>query len=380
MKERILALKKNLPNYLELWKALCNMETPSSCREELNKQADFIESFALEQGFTVSRQSHTAAGDTLIVELVGDDSLAPIALLAHMDTVHEKGAFGYPPVKEKDGILYGPGVFDCKGGICVALLTMQVIAQTTEKHRTLRLILNSDEEDGRYLLDERAEFIQNAARGCCAAFNMEAGRADSLTVGRKGVLRAKLQIRGIAGHAGNNYFESASAVCEAAHKILELEAQSTQEGLTYNCGLISGGTAANIVPEICTIEVDIRYKNARQYEQALATLEQLSKSTYIKGCTTECKIISTLPAMECTDANLALFEKVMEASRALGMQELLPLQRGGGSDSAYTVAIGIPTVCSMGTVGRYEHTIREQADIDTLKSRALLLVESIIRV
>lgn len=380
MKERVLALQKYFPQYLELWKTLCNMETPSSCRESLNQQADFIESFALEQGFVVSRQSYAAAGDTLIVELVGDDSLAPIALLAHMDTVHEKGAFGYPPVKEKEGILYGPGVFDCKGGICVALLAMRFIADSAQKHRTLRLILDSDEENGNYLMDAREKFIQNAARGCCAAFNMEAGRANSLTVGRKGVLRAELLIRGIAGHAGNNYFESASAVCEAAHKILELEAQSTEEGLTYNCGLIRGGTAANIVPEACTIELDIRYKNAKQHEQALATLKELTKNTYIKGCTTECEILSTLPAMECTDANLALFEKVMEASRALGMQELLPLQRGGGSDSAYTVAIGIPTVCSMGTVGRYEHTIREQADIDSLKSRALLLVESIVRI
>lgn len=380
MKERSLALEKSLQKYLGLWKMLCNMETPSSCKEALNRQADFIESFALEEGFSVSRQSYDSAGDTLIVELVGDNSLEPIALLAHMDTVHEIGAFGYPPVREKDGILYGPGVFDCKGGICVAMLAMRVIADTAKKHRTLRLILNSDEETGRYLLEKREEFIKNASRGCCAAFNMEAGRVDSLTVGRKGVLRAELLIRGIAGHSGNNYFESASAICEAAHKILALEAQSTKEGLTYNCGIISGGTAANIVPETCTIEVDIRYKNAKQYKHALATLKEIAENIYIRGCTTEYKILSKLPAMECTESNIALFKKVMEASRALGLPELQPLERGGGSDSAYTVAVGIPTVCSLGTVGRYEHTIREQADINSLKSRAQLLAETIVRI
>ena len=380
MKKRETVLQKLLPEYIDFWKSICRMETPSSDKEALNQQADSIEAFAKARGFDVCRQSHKNAGDTLTVELVGKSDAAPIALLAHMDTVHKKGAFGESVVTEKDGVLYGPGVFDCKGGICVALLAMQVLAETAEKHRTLRLILNSDEEDGRYLLNERAEFIQNAARGCCAAFNVEAGRADSLTVGRKGVLRAKLQVRGIAGHAGNSYFESASAVREAAHKILALEKQSTEEGLTYNCGVIHGGTAANIVPEACTIEADIRYKNAEQHEHALTTLKEIAENTYVKGCTTECEILSDLPAMECTDANLRLFEKVMEASRALGMQELLPLQRGGGSDSAYTVAIGIPTVCSMGAVGRYEHTIREQADIDSLKSRALLLAETIVRI
>ena len=84
--------------------------------------------------------------------------------------------------------------------------------------------------------------------------------------------------------------------------------------------------------------------------------------------------------MECTKGNIALFEKVADIARSLGMGELEAMERGGGSDSAYTVAIGIPTVCSMGTVGRYEHSTREEADISTLTSRACLMAESILAV
>ena len=91
-------------------------------------------------------------------------------------------------------------------------------------------------------------------------------------------------------------------------------------------------------------------------------------------------MIHVRPAMECTKENLALFEKVAKAARELGLGELLPMERGGGSDSAYTVEIGIPTVCSMGTVGRFEHTVREESQIDSLASRAMLLVESILAV
>ena len=71
---------------------------------------------------------------------------------------------------------------------------------------------------------------------------------------------------------------------------------------------------------------------------------------------------------------------VASVARTLGMGELLPKERGGGSDSAYTVEIGIPTVCSMGIVGRYEHSVREEADVRTLESRALLMTESIFKV
>ena len=56
------------------------------------------------------------------------------------------------------------------------------------------------------------------------------------------------------------------------------------------------------------------------------------------------------------------------------------MERGGGSDSAYTVEIGIPTVCSMGTVGRFEHTLKEESQVNSLESRARLLVESILKV
>ena len=373
------AIKDALPEYLDFWKTICDMETPSSDKHALNSQADYIEQFCKEKGFYVFRQTHEVAGDTMVVEIRGDSDKSPVALLAHMDTIHEIGAFGYPPVREKEGILYGPGVFDCKGGIAVSLLAMESIAKSGMEHATIKLILNSDEEDGRFVGDEGVRFIQDAARGACAAFNAEAGRDDSLTVGRKGIIKAELQIHGIAGHAGNAYYECASAIREAAHKILELEAQSEGD-ITYNCGIVSGGTAVNVVAEHCNVGVDIRFKNAEQQKTALEVLEKVAKATYVEGCVTQLQIAHIRPAMECTQENLELFEMVAGVARTLGMGELLPKERGGGSDSAYTVEIGIPTVCSMGTVGRYEHSVREEADVSTLESRALLMAESILKV
>ena len=367
------------PIYLDFWKAICAIETPSNDQNALNHQADFIEHFCITRGFTVRRQHYLSAGDTLVVELPGQSNIDPVALLAHMDTVHAPGAFGCPPVREENGVLFGPGVFDCKGGIAVCLLAMESLAAIGYSHRTIKLILNSDEENGSYIGSEGIAFIQNESRGACAAFNAEAGKAGSLTVGRKGIMAVEIEVSGTAAHAGNAYFQGCSAIKEAAHKIIALESNS-DENITYNCGLIQGGTARNIVPDHCKISVDIRFQNTEQQKQAADVVRNITDTTYINGCSATWRIIKIRPAMECTKDNLALFEIVAQTAKELNLPPVLPLQRGGGSDSCYTVGIGIPTVCSMGPVGRYEHTIQEQADIHTLPQRALLMAASILKI
>lgn len=47
---------------------------------------------------------------------------------------------------------------------------------------------------------------------------------------------------------------------------------------------------------------------------------------------------------------------------------------GGGSDSAYTTAAGVPTICAMGVLGEFNHTAREYAIVDTMFMRAKLLI------
>lgn len=373
------AIEALFPAYLEFWKRICAMETPSNAKAALNEQADVIEQFSKARGLTVRRQSYLSAGDTMTIELAGCPDRAPVALLAHMDTVHAPGAFGSPVVREENGILYGPGVFDCKGGIVTSLLAMEALQAAGCPHRTVKLILNSDEENGSFVGAAGVDYIHNEAAGAVAAFNAEAGRTDSLTVGRKGIMAAEIQITGIPSHAGNAYYEGASAIREAAHKIIALEAQSN-ENITFNCGLIQGGTVRNIVPAQCMICVDVRFQNADQQKQAVAVMDQIVERIHVEGCSATWRIIKIRPAMECTEGNMKLFEMVLNTARDLGLPELLPMKRGGGSDSCYTVEIGIPTVCSMGPSGLYEHTVKEQADIDSLRQRAHLLAECILKV
>ena len=80
---------------------------------------DFVENFAKGEGLFVTRIPMDYCGDFLMIEL-NQESEKSCTMHAHMDTVHEKGLFGLPAVKEADGKLYGPGVLDCKGGAALA--------------------------------------------------------------------------------------------------------------------------------------------------------------------------------------------------------------------------------------------------------------------
>ena len=77
--------------------------------------------------------------------------------------------------------------------------------------------------------------------------------------------------------------------------------------------------------------------------------------------------------MEDVPANRELLSKINEAARDMGIPEFAPIKKGGGSDAAYTVEVGTPTVCSCGPVGKFEHSTNEWVDLSTLEPRAELI-------
>ena len=384
--QKLFALVDELePFYFAFWQKICSMETRSDDIAALNAQSDVLCAYAKEHGLSIERRSYPAAGDTLVLLLTGSgnaegEEAAPVALMAHMDTVHEKGAFGPVPVRVKGDTLYGPGVGDCKGGLVTALLVMEALRQLGVPHRPVKLVLDSDEESGEHLGNEaRANFHFDATRGCAAAINCETGVKNALTVGRKGVLRIAVDVHGKSGHAGNVYFESVSAIREAAYKIVEIEKHSAEGGLTFNVGRLSGGSVVNIVPDACHFEIDIRFLNERQYEEAVRIVQKIVDTSYVPGSSAEMRILHKLPAMEKTGANLRLFDKIASYARETGLEEFEPIVRGGGSDAAFPVLLGIPTVCSAGAVGNEVHTVRESAEIASLARRAKILAGAILR-
>lgn len=373
-------IEELFPEYESFWEKICSFETPSDNKPALDEQSRYIAGFARSRGLHVTEYPFPKAGNCLTVETIQGQQ-AKIALLAHLDTVHPVGCFGDVPVQREGDVLKGPGVIDCKGGAAMALMTAEALMTMAEPMPAVRVILTTDEEvSARYSGPEGIKFIQDQAKGVIAAFNCETGREGTLTVGRKGIMRLMVTVQGKAAHAGNDYFSGISAVKEAAHKVLAIEALSTPEGATFNCGVIKGGTKSNVVPAACQFEVDVRGKTLDTLQKAKEQVEEVVAYSYIPGSSAKMEVISRRPPMEHLHETDLLFEKVCVASKRYGLESVRPLEKGGGSDSAYLIQVGIPTVCSFGPTGTGEHTLAEEGWIPSLKSRAKLLAASIMEV
>lgn len=377
--EKLFALIEELsPAYVQFWKEICEIETPSHDKAAVDALADKLEAHAKAIGCSVYREAFEKAGDCLRVDLPGDKTRQPIVMMAHMDTVHEKGAFGPEIVKLEGNILYGPGVNDCKNGIAMSMLLLEAFAKSDTPHPPIRVLYTSDEEISARLSGRQGiEFFEKQAAGCKVALNCESGSQGMIIVGRKGIGNIVLKITGKAAHAGVCYYSGASAVREAAHKILAIEAMSTPDGNTFNCGIVCGGTKTNIVPESCTVEVDIRSMEEASMQEAIERVREIADHSYVEGTTCTMTIGSVRPPMEPVEANWKLLERINVLAAELGMEPMEGRISGGGSDAAYTTRMGIPTVCSIGPCGWDVHTVRERADVSTLPVRAKLVAKCI---
>lgn len=365
-------IEMNQQKYLDFLCHICSYEARAYDKETMDNMVDYISSFAKDEGFQVKRTPMEACGDFLTIEI---NEGAPKGCLfqAHMDTVHEKGVFGQPPVRIEEDRIIGPGVIDCKGGIAIALLCMKALLENGfDKH--VRLILTSDEEISNVLGGEKEiQFIQNSAEGFPCALNCETAEGDEVVIARKAILKYRLDIKGVSGHSGKHYFTSKNAILEAAHKIIALHEKSVPGGTTYSCNVIQGGKVLNVIPDSCSISLDIRAVTRKDMTAAMQTVEQIANTAFIPGTSCDVTLLSTRPPMEKQSQTLDVLNKLLGVCHKYNLGTLTPIEAGGGSDSCYTQVAGVPSICGIGASGGLQHTPNEYLNIASIPLRAKIL-------
>ena len=83
--------------------------------------------------------------------------------------------------------------------------------------------------------------------------------------------------------------------------ITEIESRSVFGYLSFNCGRISGGTGANVIPDSCEFSIGIRYAANAQYEEAIAFLKNLCEHVTVPGTSCTMEQNGYYPAMEMVD-------------------------------------------------------------------------------
>ena len=360
--------------YINFWVDICNIESPTNFKEGVDAVGKFISGKAKELGWEVEVSHQEVSGDAVCITMNGDSKEKPIVLSGHMDTVHPVGSFGTPTSRIEDDKLFAPGAEDCKGGITAAFFSMAVLEKCGFRKRPVKLVLQSDEEVGSVTSNKKTvEFMAEKAKGCEAFLNCEGYWPHMVVIERKGILRYSIEVNGKAMHSAACY-NGASAVCEAAHKIIELEKWKDGNGITCNCSVISGGSTPNTVPDKCSFIADFRYKKKEEMAVIEQFVKELCEKSTIEGTTASYKVKSYRYAMERVERNEKLVERINEIFERNGIPRVKPTANNGGSDAADMTSAGITCVDSFGVVGGGIHSVGEYAFISSLKEAVKRIV------
>jgi glutamate carboxypeptidase len=294
-----------------------------------------------------------------------------ILVLGHMDTVYPLGTIAKTPFRISDGRACGPGTFDMKGGLVLALFAVDALRAAGMKPRKRLVFLwTSDEEIGSAT---SRRVIEQEARRSDAVLVLEPsyGREGRLKTARKGTGGAEIIVTGRAAHAGIDPQQGVNAVHEIALQIERLmRLNNPRRGVTVQTTVIGGGTVSNVVPEQARAEVDIRF--VRMVDGRALELKLRGIRPILNGARVKLLGGVNRPPLERTAQVQRLFRRAESLMREMGLP-LGEASTGGGSDGNLTAALGVPTLDGLGAVGDGAHSPREHVVIRRLPERAALL-------
>ncbi|WP_210497634.1 M20/M25/M40 family metallo-hydrolase, partial [Pantoea ananatis] len=144
------------------------------------------------------------------------------------------------------------------------------------------------------------------------------------------------------------------------------------QGTTVNTGVISGGDAANIVPDHAQMIVDVRFQLNAEFERVNMAMKALAHSETEPGVTTQVTQQAYTPAMTPDAKTEALMQIVEQAGQTEDI-EISWQAVGGGSDANHTAAVGTPSLDEFGPIGANFHSPSEYMELNSIEPRIRLL-------
>ncbi|MGD0841289.1 MAG: M20/M25/M40 family metallo-hydrolase [Candidatus Acidiferrales bacterium] len=376
-------LRKHVPQMTRTLARFVRAESPSTNKRALDSFARIVAAEWKRRGANVRVVRQSAAGDHVRVEwraaspreAVSADNTAPILVLGHLDTVYAIGTLAKTPFRVRGGRAIGPGTFDMKSGLAIALHAVDALrALKLRPRRPIVFLWTSDEEIGSR--SSRAA-VEREARASSAVLVLEpaAGERGDLKTARKGVGEVTLEVTGRSSHAGLAPERGVNAVLELALQIARLQRfNRPKRGVSVSAGVIAGGTRANVIPDRATAQVDLRAPNVREMRALERKLRALRP--ILRGAKLAVRGGFNRPPLEARMSK-ALYARAARLARQMGLS-IGARAVGGGSDGSFAAAIGVPTLDGMGGVGGGAHSPEEFVLLRSLPERAALLAAMLL--
>jgi glutamate carboxypeptidase len=377
MRALLAGARRKLPEWLDLLRRLVEAESPSDDKAAVDGCVRLAASHAKALGGRVKLHRQRAFGDVLEARFGPRTKVGakkPILLLGHLDTVWPLGTRKTMPFRTAEGRVWGPGTLDMKAGVAMAFTAIELLTEVGLLNREVVLLLNSDEEVGSPVSRPITETL---AAECAAVFVLEPAQGLANKTARKGTGNWRIEVQGVAAHAGVDFEKGASAIRELARIVEKVSGWTDlKRGLTVSVGLAGGGSKTNVIPAEAWAEVDVRIArkaDGARMERRFAGLKPVDK---------RCTLIVTgginRPPMERTRGTVRLHGEARALASELGFA-LDEAATGGASDGNFTSALGIPTLDGMGAVGEGAHARHESIVLEHAAPRTALLAGLLAR-
>jgi glutamate carboxypeptidase len=369
------AIGADLPGYLADLERLVNIDCGSYTPAGVNEVGRWTGAFLAGLGASIDVRPDPAGrlGDTVIATFEGPAGAPRALLIGHLDTVFDPGTAAARPFRIEDGIAYGPGVCDMKSGLLAGLYALKTLTAEGAGLPFERLVFvaNPDEEIGS---PTSTPHIRALATGMDVVLVLECARANGdIVSSRKGILDLRIEVHGRAAHAGVEPEKGRSAILEAARIVRALHALNGRwPDVTVNVGVIAGGTRPNVVPERCSLEVDVRGSSREALEAAETEVRGIAEAIEVADTSITSEVMARWWPMEKLARGARLVAHAQGVARALGF-EVNDAATGGASDANTTSGLGVPSLDGLGPIGGNDHAPAEYLVVDSIVPRTALL-------
>ncbi len=362
---------------LDLFLELCAMPSPSGKERAV---ADRIGAFLSGLGLEWDEDDSAAAldGDTgnIFCRLPATNGAGgtPIFLCSHTDTVPPEAAI--EPVVEDGVVRNAAGTIlgsDNKAAVVVMLEATRRILRERRPHAGIELVFTPQEE----VSLRGADAFDHTRLVARTGFVYDQGAPiGEIVLGSPHGRLLDFRFHGRAAHAGMNPEDGRSAIAAASRAIADFRLGRVDEETSANVGVITGGTARNVVPECCSFTAEVRSHDERKaIELVREMLESAAFAASLAECEVESEVRPSFPGYRFREGDAA----VRLAATALERSGFTPSYAlsGGGADANVFNARGLE--CVNLANGMMEiHTADEHiavADLESMVEVTLALVD-----
>src|SRR5882672_4239007 len=375
--EQVIALRDHFiarqHELLALTCALVETESPSGDKDGSSDVVSLIASAAgsISAVNSVERVTSEDFGEHVRIRaFAGDSGAAPIVLLGHTDTVHPRGAIKEHPWRADGNRIYGPGVFDMKANVALALEALRACEATEACPQSpVTILLTCDEESGS---PSGRKLVEKEAKNARAVLVLEPPASGGrVKTGRKGTGMFAVEVHGRAAHAGLEPEKGVSAVLELARQTVRLsELNDPATGTTVTVTVVKGGTHSNVVPAEARAEIDLRFASASEGLRVASAMRNL------KPIDARAQLVVSgginRPPLERTAGVAALYDHARAIGALLDF-DLGEASVGGASDGNFVGALRVPVLDGLGIEGDGAHAAHEHIVVDDIPLRGALL-------